>query len=209
MRRNRAIDGCAPQQAMRVLCSMSVVTMNIGDVSARPNKSSFGNFMPGFAGLPAALIAGLGAWMLLPGYAITPAQSEPARAVLAAGTGQASDAASAEIASDPATMEAVTPGPPAPLDGMKISSQSWRRGGLGSNALFRFTLRNSNDYPVKDIEISCAFARRDGSHLTDRRLTIHDVINGNSQKTFPRTHVGFVNINAARARCSLAAASHI
>ena len=30
-----------------------------------------------------------------------------------------------------------------------------------------FTLRNGNDYAVKDIEIACAFARRDGSHLTE------------------------------------------
>ncbi len=70
----------------------------------------------------------------------------------------------------------------APLDGLKISSQSWRRGGLGSKALVTFTLRNSNDYPVKDIEIFCAFTRRDGSHLTDRTRTIHDTVNMKSRK---------------------------
>ena len=60
------------------------------------------------------------------------------------------------------------------IDGLKISSQSWRRGGLGSKALVTLTLRNTNDYAVKDIEIACAFARRDGSHLTDRRRVIRD-----------------------------------
>ena len=39
--------------------------------------------------------------------------------------------------------------------GLKIISQSWRRGGLGSKALVTFTLRNANDYAVKDIEIAC------------------------------------------------------
>jgi hypothetical protein len=97
----------------------------------------------------------------------------------------------------------------APVDGLKISSQSWRRGGLGSKALVTFTLRNGNDYAVKDIEISCAFARRDGSHLTDRTRVIHDTVNMKSRKTFARMHVGFVNINADRAKCSLVAASHI
>jgi hypothetical protein len=38
-------------------------------------------------------------------------------------------------------------------DGLTISSQSWRRGGLGSNALMTFTLRNSNDFAVKDIDL--------------------------------------------------------
>jgi len=97
----------------------------------------------------------------------------------------------------------------APLDGLKISSQSWRRGGLGSKALVTLTLRNGNDYAVKDIEISCAFARRDGSHLTDRTRLIHDSVNMKSRKTFARMHVGFVNINADKAKCALVAASRI
>ena len=105
--------------------------------------------------------------------------------------------------------EAIVPEATAPVDGLRISSQYWRRGGLGSNALVTFTLRNSNDYAVKDIAISCAFSRRDGSHLTDRTRTIHDTVNMKSRKTFARMHVGYININADRAKCSLVAASHI
>jgi hypothetical protein len=96
-----------------------------------------------------------------------------------------------------------------PLDGLKISSQSWRRGGLGSKALITFSLRNGNDYAVKDIEIACAFLRRDGSHLTDRRRVIHDTVSMKSRKSFARLHVGFVNVNADKAKCALVAASHI
>jgi hypothetical protein len=96
-----------------------------------------------------------------------------------------------------------------PLDGLKISSQSWRRGGLGSKALVTFTLRNGNDFAVKDIELFCSFVRRDGSHLTDRTRVIHDTVNMKSRKTFARLHIGFVNINADKAKCSLVAASRI
>jgi hypothetical protein len=110
---------------------------------------------------------------------------------------------------NPATSEAIIPEQTTPLDGLKISSQSWRRGGLGSNALITFTLRNSNDYAVRDIEISCAFARRDGSHLTDRSRLIHDTVNMKSRKTFARLHVGFVNVNASGAKCALVTASRI
>jgi len=72
-----------------------------------------------------------------------------------------------------------------------------------------FTLRNGNDYAVKDIEISCAFTRRDGSHLTDRTRMIHDTVNMKSRRTFARLHVGFVNINANKANCSPIAANRI
>ena len=106
-------------------------------------------------------------------------------------------------------VEANTPVETAPVDGLKISSQSWRRGGLGSNAQVTFTLRNGNDYAVRDIEISCAFTRRDGSHLTDRTRMIPEIVNMKSRRTFARMHVGYVNVNASRAKCALVAASRI
>jgi hypothetical protein len=110
---------------------------------------------------------------------------------------------------DPSISEAIAPEEPAPVDGLQISSQSWRRGGLGSNAFVTMTLRNANDYAVRDIEISCAFARADGSHLTDRTRLIQDSINTKSRKTFSRLHVGFVNLDAVKANCWVVAASRI
>jgi hypothetical protein len=191
----------------------------------RPISSHFwggsGNARTGYfslAWLPVVLIAGLGAWVLVPGHASKPAQSGP---VLLAASVAPEPPAAADTApvttntsaKDPsfnlATSEAIVPEQPAPLDGLKISSQSWRRGGLGSKALVTFTLRNSNNYAVGDIEISCAFARRDGSHLTDRTRLIHDTVSMKSRKTFARMHVGFVNVNASGAKCALVTANRI
>jgi hypothetical protein len=181
-------------------------------LSGRPEETaSQGKSRIGW--LPVALIAGVGAWMLISGYASKPAESEPGRLTASATSASARapipEAVQAGPLPDPGSVEAVTSEQAAPVDGLKISSQSWRRGGLGSKALVTLTLRNSNDYAVKDIEISCAFARRDGSQLTERTRTIHDVVNMKSRRTFARMHVGFVNINANRAKCSLVAASRI
>jgi hypothetical protein len=163
----------------------------------RPEKTPTHYFNSKFIWLPAVLIAGLAAWMLKSGS--DTAESQPVRLATAAIT---------EPLQSPAA-EAVTPVETSPVDGLKISSQSWRRGGLGSKALVTFTLRNDNDYAVKDIEIFCSFARRDGSHLTDRRRVIRDTVNMKSRRTFARMHVGFVNINADQAKCSLVAASQV
>jgi hypothetical protein len=215
----------AAQQATFVSPHVDGMTMDIGlsrseltglahsggSFSGRPEKSAIKAFRSGFVWLPIVLIAGVGAWLLLSGYVSKPAKSEPAGPATAAATepvpSPASDTAPKESAFDPATAEAITPEQATPVDGLKISSQSWRRGGLGSRALVTFTLRNSNDYAVKDIEIFCAFARRDGSHLTDRTRIIHDTVNMKSRRTFARMHVGFVNVNANKAKCSLVAAS--
>ena len=119
----------------------------------------------------------------------------------------------AEEAAAPTPAVAQVTAPPTetalPINGLAISSQSWRRGGLGSKALVTFTLRNSNEFAVKDIEIACAFARRDGSHLTDRKRMIGDTVGMKSRKTFARVHVGFVNVNADKAKCTLIAASRV
>ncbi|MGY3035310.1 hypothetical protein ACVIIV_004480 [Bradyrhizobium sp. USDA 4354] len=150
--------------------------------------------------LLAAIIAGCGVWMLLPlskGNSAEPVRPELA-AVEATPSGGASAVASpASEAQVPVTAE---------LGGLRISSQTWRRGGLGSKALVTFTLRNDNDYAVKDVEIVCAFTRRDGSHLTDRSRVLVDAIGMKSRKTFARIPVGFVNVNADQAKCSLVAA---
>jgi hypothetical protein len=183
-----------------------------GGFSGRPEKSANKAFRSGFIWLPAALIACVGTWVLLSGFAGNSAESEPVGPATVTAIepppSSAMDAAPKETSFDPATTETIT-AEPVPVDGLKISSQSWRRGGLGSRALVTLTLRNGNDYAVKDIEITCAFSRRDGSHLTDRTRVIHDTVNMKSRRIFARMHVGFVNVNANGAKCSLVAASRI
>jgi hypothetical protein len=159
--------------------------------------------------LPVIAIAGCAAWLLLPGP--TGAQNPDAQ------NPPAQNAASVDPPVPPAQPAAPTLAAaptdaapvetPSPLDGLKISSQSWRRGGLGSKALVTFTLRNGNEYAVKDIEIACAFTRRDGRHLTDRKRLISDTVEMKSRKTFAKMHVGFVNVNADKAKCSLVTAN--
>jgi hypothetical protein len=134
--------------------------------------------------------------------------------LMSASEGNESDAV--ELLQASSQPEPTEPAPSAPiaaqtpaaaeLDHLRISSQTWRRGGLGSRALITFTLRNDNDYPVKDFEILCSFTRSDGSHLTDRRRVLPETVNMKSRKTFARVPIGFVNVNAIQAKCSLVAA---
>ncbi|QDF38649.1 hypothetical protein [Bradyrhizobium symbiodeficiens] len=154
--------------------------------------------------LLAAIIVGCGAWMLLP---LSKGNSaEPAKAELAAVEAVPSADAAAAVSPVSEAQAAAKSPVVAELGRLRISSQTWRRGGLGSRALVTFTLRNDNDYAVKDVEIVCAFARRDGSHLTDRSRVLADPVSMKSRKTFARVPVGFVNVNADQAKCSLVAA---
>lgn len=178
--------------------------------------SSLRNSRAGLYALPVIAIAGCAIWLMLPGPsdAQNPAPGDAAApsafSLNPAFTPTNATLATPVQATAPALAAAPTETPvveTSPLDGLKISSQSWRRGGLGSKALVTFTLRNANQYAVKDIEIACRFTRRDGRHLTDRKRLIPDVVEMKSRKIFAKMHVGFVNVNADKAKCSLVTAS--
>jgi hypothetical protein len=195
---------------------------------------SFGKPEARLAVLPAIAVAGCAMWLMLPQAsdaeshsAATPPEvgrvtqdaprtddtaatqatlSSPATSAASTNANQAATTAAAPLGIAPP--EKVAPAG-SPLDGLKIVSQSWRRGGLGSKALVTFTLRNANDYAVRDIEIACTFTRRDGSHLTARRRVIPDTVNMKSRKRYAGMLIGFVNVNANKAKCSLVTASRI
>jgi hypothetical protein len=190
---------------------------------AQLRRSIFGDFRARLIFLPVIAIAGCVAWMMLSGSRDAEGQSAPAaspavaaaqnpswfnRVVTPTEANLATPAETTAPPEMPASAEVFTV-ERAPVDGLRISSQSWRRGGLGSKALVTFTLRNGNDYAVKDVEIACAFTRRDGSHLTDRKRMIHDIVSMKSARTFARMHVGFVNVHADKAKCSLLTASRL
>jgi hypothetical protein len=181
----------------------------------------------GFSGQPAArlfhnkliwlsviLVIGAAAWKMSSGGATGRAEGQTVGRTNFATSASLqpsplSDTDPAPTASQFRTAPAAGPPEAAPVNGMKISSQSWRRGGLGSKALITFTLRNDNDYAVGDIGLLCAFTRADGSPVTERRQTIRDTLKMKSRKTFARMHVGFINITANRAKCSLLSASRV
>ncbi|OAF14212.1 hypothetical protein AYJ54_42350 [Bradyrhizobium centrolobii] len=178
----------------------------IGDRLARAATIASVSLGRSLLWLLAALVVGCGVWMLMPSSKGNSAQGESGKSELAAvdpapatspSTNQAGTASAPSVAQ---TLEA------AGLDRLRISSQTWRRGGLGSKALVTFTLRNDNDYAVKDLEIVCAFTRRDGSHLTDRSRVLPETVSMRSRKTFAHVAVGFINVNADQAKCSLVAA---
>ena len=189
--------------------------------------------------LPLVVVAGVAAWLMLPEPSDAGDEDDwPAYSSLVLTTqnvstqtqsiqGADKDASSPPVASvsagesatvgvataPQATLEAEPPTEPttgkSPLDGLRISSQSFRRGGLGSKALVTLTLRNRNDFAVKDVEIDCDFIRDDGGHVTDLRRAIPGTIAMKSRKTYPHMLIGFVNINASKAKCAVVTASRL
>ena len=160
--------------------------------------------------LLAILVAALGFGIMLFGRAHDGARSRPADKAMAIAKAESAPSPASRVAqnaarSGPSDALAMA----MPPDGLKITSQSWRRGGFGSRALVTLTLRNDNDHAIGDIGLLCAFSRPDGSAVTERYPVIHDTMRPKSRKTFVGIHAGFVNITATRAKCSLLLANRV
>jgi hypothetical protein len=182
-----------------------------GGFSGRPAARLFTNKLLWLLVVLAVVAA---AWKMFSGDAAGRAEGQTVGAANFATTASiqpspSSDTDPALSASQSSTAPAAGPPEAVPLNGLRISSQSWRRGGLGSKALITFTLRNDNDYAVGDIGLLCSFSRADGSPVTERRPTIRDTVKMKSRRTFARMHVGFINVNASRAKCTLLSASRV
>ena len=164
--------------------------------------------------LSVILLAGFAAWFFFSTLGTSKAQT-PSQTAVAVTPDQSAvattpDPSQAEPDAAPAAAQpqgGALPQAAEPLDHIRISRQYFSRGGLGSKALVTFTLRNDNDYAVKDLEILCSFRSKDGRYSTERRRTITEIVNTRSRRTFPHTLVGFVNIKASHAKCSLLTAS--
>jgi type IV secretory pathway VirB10-like protein len=192
-------------------------------VAARARTTAMRHFRTALVVLAMIIIAAATAWFFPLMSEESGAQAAPQTALAATpGSAQENDGAQNANAQENEKENGQTPPEAAPavqspspveaqatdpLGHLRITRQSFQRGGLGSKALVTFTLRNDNDYAVKDPEILCAFRSGDGSYATERSRTIHDTVNSKSRKTFPQTLMGFVNIKASEAKCSLLAAS--
>jgi hypothetical protein len=203
------VEGMAMAMDVEPSCAEMIRPVGRSD---RPKWAAFANLRTNLVVLSIVVFIGFVTWGMLSG----PSGARSERTTAPSAVMVAQNASTPDPINTPtratfvaAAVEAAAPTEAAPVDGLKISWQSWRRGGLGSKAQVTLTVRNGNGYAVKDIEISCAFSRRDGSHLTDRKRTIHDTVKMKSRRTFARLHVGFVNINADKAKCSPIAANRI
>ena len=78
-----------------------------------------------------------------------------------------------------------------------------------SDAPYRWTIEAAPLEKVANHEktMPAAFIRRDGSPMTERKRLIPDTIAMKSRKTYSQMLIGFVNVNANKAKCSVVTAS--
>jgi len=102
------------------------------------------------------------------------------------------------------------PAPPPPpsrdesaLQNVKLVDFSWSTGGFNSVMLATFVIKNDNDFPVKDITITCTHFAQSGTEIDSNTHTIYDVVKAKKKRTFREVNMGFIHSQAASSRCGI------
>ncbi len=101
------------------------------------------------------------------------------------------------------TPPAYTPPPERPEAKVSIKKWNWTKGGFDTIMKGTFTIRNDNDYAVKDIRIGCELSANSGTTIDSVDETIYDSIPANNSRTFRAVSMGFVRSQTSRAGCQI------
>jgi hypothetical protein len=64
-----------------------------------------------------------------------------------------------------------------------------------------FTIKNDNDFAVKDLGIQCDHAGKSGTVMDHNERTIYDVVGAKSTKKFRDVNMGFIQGQAIKSGC--------
>lgn len=87
---------------------------------------------------------------------------------------------------------------------VKLEKVQLSKGGLAMVGSVSFSIRNDNDFEVKDIDIRCEFWEKSGKPIGETRKTIHGIIKAKSTKVVNNFNLGFINSQAMRGGCEVA-----
>jgi hypothetical protein len=86
---------------------------------------------------------------------------------------------------------------------IQISKESWRKDAFDTVMMASFTLKNTNDFDVKDIEITCLHYGNSGTQIDRNVRTIYEVVKAKGSKTIHDFNMGFIHSQATKSGCAV------
>ena len=80
---------------------------------------------------------------------------------------------------------------------------TWSKGGFNNVMLADFKIKNDNEFPIKDVTITCNHAARSGTKLGSNTQTIYEVVKAKSTKRINNFNMGFIHSQTGGSRCEV------
>jgi hypothetical protein len=79
----------------------------------------------------------------------------------------------------------------------------WSKGGFDKVMLADFKIKNDNEFPIKDVTITCNHAAPSGTKLGSNTQTIYEVVKAKSTKRINNFNMGFIHSQTGGSRCEV------
>jgi len=106
---------------------------------------------------------------------------------------------------------AYSPAPPpsqedAARQNVQLVKYDWYKGGFDTVMFADLTIKNNNDFDIKDITVTCTGAGNSGTTIDTNSKTIYEIIKSHKRRTFRKVSMGFIHSQATRSRCEVTGA---
>jgi hypothetical protein len=89
------------------------------------------------------------------------------------------------------------------IGAIKIEKWSWKKAGFNNVMIGTFTIKNANDFVIKDIVLNCQHYAPSGTLIDSNVRTIYQAIKPKSSITIKDFNMGFVHSQAVKSSCSI------
>jgi hypothetical protein len=84
-----------------------------------------------------------------------------------------------------------------------MTNFNWVKGGFDSVMMLDFTIRNDNDYAVKDFTIKCRHSSPSGTEIDQNSRTVYELIPAHGSRSWQRFNMGFIHSQVFQSSCKV------
>jgi len=86
---------------------------------------------------------------------------------------------------------------------VSLTETHWHKTGFGSIMEASFVIQNDNDFPVKDIEITCNHFAQSGTNIDSNTRTLYQSISAHHKLSVPNFSMGFIHSQVNNTHCKV------
>jgi hypothetical protein len=84
-----------------------------------------------------------------------------------------------------------------------MTNFNWTRGGFDTVMMLDFTIRNDNDYAVKDFTIKCQHSSPSGTHIDQNTRTVYERLSAHESRSWQQFSMGFIHSQVSKSNCKV------
>jgi hypothetical protein len=87
------------------------------------------------------------------------------------------------------------------LQNIAVRGFRWEKSGFGAVMMATFVIYNNNNFPIKDVEVTCVHAANSGTKIDSNTRTIYEIVRAKGYFSVVDMNMGFIHSKATSSNC--------